>query len=135
MRRFAEGTVVPVERSRVRIEALLKREGASHIGTMTEPDKATVYCRMKNRELQLRVPLNQSERETRRRWRVLLLTLKANFEAVHSGLVTFDRAFLSYVVVPGSANTIGELLAPRLDALYKGLGLKALLADTTKEGA
>ena len=50
-------------------------------------------------------------------------------EAVESKLLSFDQAFLSHIVIPGTARTLGETIVPKLDALYQGLSLPALLAE------
>ena len=39
------------------------------------------------------------ERETRRRWRCLLLAIKAKLEVVETGISTFEEEFLSHIVV------------------------------------
>jgi hypothetical protein len=141
MRRYAQETSVPVEKSRIEIERVLVRYGAKSFGTMTEPDKATIYFKLKGRELQWSIPMPtgkefpkeaKRDQETRRRWRVMLITMKAMIESVESGLLTFDEAFLAHIVIPGHAETIGSMLVPRLDALYGGLSLPALLAENPR---
>jgi hypothetical protein len=138
---YAQNTSVPVERSRIEIERVLAKYGATRFGSMTEADgSAVVYFEHKGRQIQLPLPMPpkndrrfpdgiRREREQRRRWRVLLITVKAMIEAVESGIVTFDQAFLAHIVVPGTATTIGQQIVPRLDALYGGTTLKALLAE------
>lgn len=147
MSRYANGTSVPVERSRAEIERVLMRYKATEFGTYHEPSRATVVFTVHGRQVQLPIPMPDPakapksrsgwrltgsaldrwmDQERRRRWRVLLLTVKALLEAVESKLMTFDEAFLAYVIIPGRAQTIGEYLAPRLDAMYSGEGLLAL---------
>ena len=142
MRRYAARTQVPVEKSEVEIRRVLQHSGATRFGTMIAPEKATIYCELKGRQVQMEVPLPHAgdpkwkfasttkvDQEKRRRYRVLLITVKAMLEAVDSGLLSFDQAFLSFVVVPGTAQTIGSFLIPKLDALYRGTPLRALLAE------
>jgi hypothetical protein len=130
---------VPVEQSRLEIERTLAKYGAKKFGVMTDESRVTLYFAVRGRELQWAIPIPprrdfrsepDHDREVRRRWRVLLITVKAMLEAVESKLLTFDEAFLPHIVVPGTAQTLGQLLAtPKLDALYKGGELKALLAE------
>lgn len=135
--RFAEGTAVPVERTKAEIERTLTKYGATHFGTMTAPEKATVYFQVKGRQVQWDIPMpklggydqRKAEAEIRRRWRVMLITIKAMLEAVDSKLLTFDQAFLSHIVIPGTAQTLGQVLTPKLDALYSGQSLPALLSE------
>ena len=137
--KYARNTSVPVERSRAEIERVLTKYGASKFGSMSEETKATLYFEVKGRQLQWSIPLptkgkfryeTDYGREVRRRWRVMLITVKAMLEAVESKLLTFDQAFLPHIVIPGTAKTMGEMLStPKLDALYAGGGVKALLAE------
>lgn len=139
MRRYAEKTSVPIDRSRVEVERVLERYGCSRFGIMNESDgSALLYFEHGDRSFQfaVKVPLKGKfryesdwEAERRRRWRVMVLTLKANLEAVASGLVTFEEIFLAHVVIPGSAKTLGQVLLPKLDALYAGQSLPALLSE------
>ena len=139
MSRYAASTAVPVERSRSEIERVLERYGCSRFGIMNEAGgSALLYFEHAERSFQLavRVPPQakfQSEakwqQERRRRWRVMVLTLKASLEAVASGLATFEEVFLAHVVIPGTAKTLGQALIPKLDALYAGKPLPALLAE------
>jgi hypothetical protein len=143
--RYAETTNVPVERSRQEIERVLVKYGAKKFGTMTEPEQVTIYFEIKGREVALHLPMPHDkdpvwrargetarERETRRRWRVLVITVKAMLEAVESKLLTFDQAFLAHIVIPGSGRTIGDALVPKLDALYSGQSLPALLSENPR---
>jgi hypothetical protein len=60
------------------------------------------------------------EAEERRLWRALLLVLKAKFEAIDSGITTFDHEFLAHLVTSTGA-TVADAIAPQLD--------RALAAD------
>lgn len=134
---YAKNTTVPVERSRAEIERTLTKYGASRFGTMSEPERVMVVFEVKGRQVQWTMPMppkskyrneTDHEREMRRRWRVLVITVKALLEAVESKLLTFDQAFLPHLVIPGTAKTLGEAIIPRLDQMYES-GFKALLAD------
>lgn len=136
---YARNTSVPVARSRAEIERVLTKYGASKFGSMSEENRATLYFEVKGRQLQWTIPIPERkryrhetdyDREIRRRWRVMLITVKAMLEAVESKLLTFDQAFLPHIVIPGTAKTIGEAISsPKLDALYQGMSLPALLAE------
>ena len=136
--KYAANTTVPVERSRAEVERILTKYGATKFGTMSEETKVTIYFEVKGRQVQWSIPLPPKgkyrhavdhDREVRRRWRVLVITVKAMLEAVESKLLSFDQAFLSHIVIPGTARTLGETIVPKLDALYQGLSLPALLAE------
>ncbi len=150
---YAQNTAVPVERSRAEIERTLAKYGATRFGTMMEPTGASIYFEVNGRQIQLRVPMpprddkqftrghrsswravstterdKRYEQEFRRRWRVLLITVKSLLEAVDSKVLTFDQAFLAHVVIPGTAKTVGDALVPKLDMIQAN-GLRALLAE------
>lgn len=144
--RYAEGTSVPVERSEAEIKRVLQRYGADKIGIMSETTKATIYFGVKGRDVQLVIPLVRkgdpipdkkgyafteqgADKEVRRRWRVMVLTLKAMLEAIDSKITTFDEVFLAHVVLPGTGRTIGDALVPKLPELYGGASLRALLSE------
>lgn len=69
------------------------------------------------------------EQEIRRRWRSLLLVVKAKLTAVADGISTVEREFLADLVIP-TGQTLAEWLAPQLEAAYAHGGVPALLPGT-----
>ena len=57
-------------------------------------------------------------KEEKRRWRALLLVVKAKLEAVETGIATFEDEFLAYTVLPGG-KTVGEIVTPKLSRVYQ----------------
>jgi hypothetical protein len=132
---YAHGTKVPADRTRSEIELLLEKNGA--VGSMfgTVHGQALVAFEMRDRRLKFTVPMPTVSRrdseqkvkaEIRRRWRALLLVLKAKLEAVRSGVVEFDVEFLPFIVVRGN-ETIGEQIVPQLAETLAGGKLPPLL--------
>lgn len=137
--RFAQGTKVPVERTRMEIEKTVKRYGADAFATFEDPSCQMIAFRVANLNVRFTVPLpkrkevanasryaltpNQLDaavdQETRRRWRALLLSIKAKLEMVESGLACFEEEFLAHVVT-GSGQTVGEALVPQIAEIQKG---------------
>lgn len=141
MTRYAEGTSVPVDRSRSEIERCLARYGASGFayqwerrevpivpvpmyGAKTElREFAAVAFKFKERHVRLDIPMpttresggSEAKRDahTRQRWRAVLLVIKAKLEAVASGISTLEQEFLANIVTE-SGRTIGEVIVPRL---------------------
>lgn len=58
------------------------------------------------------------EREKRRRWRVLVLTLKAKLAAVDAGISTLEREFFADLMLP-NGTTVSEWAAPKLAEAYR----------------
>jgi len=127
-RRFAEGTTVSPENSRAEIEKLLMRAGATSFASGWTGADASISCVLQKRTLRFRVRLAQAkwaseqpkaEKETRRRWRCLVLIIKAKLEALTSEVYTFDEVFLADIVLPNK-QTVGEWMGPQIAEAYEG---------------
>lgn len=152
---YARDTEVSVEKSRAEIEAILKRYGASHFAYMTEPTRAVIAFRAKDRNIRFDLPLPKVEefRRTpsqklwrdndathraweqgcRQKWRALTLCIKAKLESVESKIETFEEAFLAHVVMP-DGRTVGEHTTPRIAQSYAGGEVTALLPPPKSDG-
>ena len=139
---YAADTRVSVTRSRVELEELVRRHGATSIitGEMTEEGFAFVGFRLNDRNLLLKVPepslddmpkksaggrkrteaqrCSALEQLRRSRWRLLLLATKAKLELIAAGQSSVESEFLGDIVVRGT-RTLGEELRPQLDAMGK----------------
>lgn len=135
---YAKGTTVPVESSKAEIETLLRRNGAGQIASMWDSESHTgqVMCRLKGYNLrwQVAVPTDWKPQrkgdtgrlpdeqkgivaEERRRWRVLLIVVKAKLEAVSDGL-PIESQFLADLVLPGG-KTVMDQLAEQVEEAVK----------------
>ena len=136
-RLYAEGTSVPIDRSKAEVERLLTRYGATSFASGWSNDVATLLFEAKGRRIRFELPMPDAKRwssedkraqEARRRWRCLALVIKAKLEAVESGIVEFEQEFLAHIVVPGTRETFGAWAAPQIAAAYeRGLGMPPLL--------
>lgn len=123
MRRYAERTSVPVSQTRSQIEDMLTKHGAGGFMYGSQPGQALLVFEMKQRRLKFLVPMPEINKtrsndkavakEQRRRWRALLLVLKAKLEAVNSEIVEFDSEFLAHIVVSGQT-TVGDHMIPQM---------------------
>jgi hypothetical protein len=137
MNRYAEGTSVPMERSRAEIERVLLRYGASDFAYRTNPRHAEIAFVVESTTVRLgvdfpdanapefsRTPTGRVRRaagaaseaweaEVRRLWRALSLVIRAKLEAVESGISTFEREFMADIVMK-NGHTLGEAILPRL---------------------
>lgn len=135
LRRYAEGTDVPVSKTRGEIEALLTKHGAGQILSGIDRERRSGFVGFTLEKRQFRIPLlarddrnrnpDQVERE---RWRALLLLVKAKLEYIAAGLTTAEFEFLAYIVLPGGS-TVGAELAPRLAEVYQTGEVRALLPE------
>lgn len=117
MGKYAEGTSVPVERSQTEINKVLAKFGADQFvnASSASPPAVLLGFRAKGKAIKFYLPLpspdhfkgtpSQVEKlfaaEVRRRWRALVLVLKAKLEAVQSGITTFEQEFYAHILLPG----------------------------------
>jgi hypothetical protein len=115
MGKYAEGTSVPVERSQVEINKVLTKFGADQLAQASSlsPPGVLMGFRVKGRLIRFHLPMPDAKgyrgtplqiekeynAECRRRWRALLLVLKAKLEAVNSGITTFEQEFYAHTVL------------------------------------
>jgi hypothetical protein len=148
-RRYAQDTTVSTDRSRTEIEKLLVRYDATAFGYAWENDTHVVSFKLGDRHVRIFVPMpvpgddvvartdtgrrrnisaqqSAHEREVRRRWRALVLIVKAKLEAVESGITTLEREFLSDIVMPNN-QTVGQWIAPQLEEAYRSGKMPPLL--------
>lgn len=153
---YAENTSVPTERSRGEIESILRRYGADQFVSGWDQEKAMLGFRVRPdagspwRHVRFELPmpdindtqfrltpagryerskkdqLAEHDKEVRRRWRALVLVVKAKLEAIESGIATFDDEFLAYIVLP-NGNTVSEMLGSGLETALASGELPPLL--------
>lgn len=148
---FAEGTTVPVEKSRAEIEALLRKYGADQFASGWTDRDAKIQFRARERYVRfvllLPDPASKAftrhpqhpwkerskdaaqkayETEVRRLWRALLLVIKAKLESVDSKIATFENEFMANIVMP-DGKTVAEHAGPMIEAAYKSGKIQALL--------
>ena len=147
---YAEGTSVPVSKPRIDLDELLRAHGADNIGVAIGTGYVRLMFTMEQRTISFHVGLpTGAERdithtpqgrirsaparhtaldaEHRRRWRALLLVLKAKLESAESGIETLESAFLANIVLPGG-ETVLENVAPAIAAAYTDGQVRPLLA-------
>ena len=141
---YAEGTNVPVERSRAEIERLLNKHKCSKFmaGVDHDAHRATVQFQSHGRIIKFEITLPDPadpkwkqikgrwternaagvakvvEQETRTKWRALLLVIKAKLEAIESGIATFEDEFLAHTLLPNQ-KTVAEWVGPQVTAIYE----------------
>lgn len=124
--RYAEGTKVPAERSRMEIMSILRKHGAERTGFMSGPEGDQVAFVLHGRPYRLSIlrPTEEEaigdrafthhgvdyiEKEVMRRWRATVLLLKAKLEFAEGDDVAVQRELMPYLLTAGGA-TLGELV-------------------------
>jgi hypothetical protein len=153
-RKFAEGTEVPVARTRAELEDMLGKYGATATAIFNSTNNAAVAFEMHGRRIMMKLALpdpqarefthakiNQHsgdaplsaeaararhEKACRRKWRSLLLAVKAKLVSVEEGVETFEDAFMAHVVMPDGA-TVADHVRPRIAQAYRDQKMVPLL--------
>lgn len=129
---YAKQTRVPIEQSKCSLEKMLRKAGASQIGTFSDANHASVVMfRLEERFVKLKIaPRSDArnlEQEERRVWRVLLLLVKAKIETIEAGLSSVEREFLADVMT-ADGRTVGEVMRPALAASYESGKMEPIVA-------
>ena len=146
-KRYAEGTTVPVDRSRGELTGLLTEHGCQRMAWATEPGADTLMFELGGNQYRFVIakptlddlraiyradgrdwsrvvdPQAKVDGEWRRRWRAHVLLLKAKLEFVAGGDTTLQREFMPALVVAGGRSTLAEWLES------ENGGRKLLLGD------
>ena len=156
MTRYANQTTITPEATRMEIERLLTRYGATGFFFASDGDAAVIGFRMKERMINfvLKLPpaaefrttdkgvrrgerawYNAWDQAKRSHWRALLLIIKAKLEAVECGIVEFEDEFMPQTVMP-DGSTVAEWMAPQLAEAYaKGIMPPSMLMLAGPGGA
>ncbi len=149
-RKYAEGTTVSVEKSKAEIEATATRYGATEYAQGWSGDRAVIQFTIQGKRVKiaLNLPRQDDEEfrydkrgylrtpkardktyddELKRRWRVLLIRLKARLEELDDG-TPVEFALMPFLMLPNGL-TLGEALGPEIDRICQTGNLPPLLPE------
>lgn len=138
---YASGTQVSVDKSKSELKKVIYTHGGSNYKYAEEEDRAMVMFGHSGRMVRFMItfpppddrmftstPTGRSrepaaayreyESEHRRRWRALILAVKAKFEVVESGIATFEEEFLPYILMP-NGQTVAQITLPTVRESYE----------------
>ena len=134
---YAQKTKVPIDKTRLDIERLVRKYGAKAFSsswldapTPKQLGKARVEFICQERHIRLTVEVPQNEQTARGKWRVLLLMVKAKLVAVDSKVVTFEEAFFADIVMPETNKTVWETARESVRLSYEKRKDQPLLGAT-----
>lgn len=150
MAKYARETSVPAERSRQEIESTLAKYGATAFGYGWQEGGAIIVFEFKARRMKFTLPLptlkdiqTKSNRygarqaaldaEVRRRWRSLLLSIKAKLVTVDDGISTVETEFMGHIVLPNGM-TVSEWMHPQIESAYREGKMPPLLGSGPEQG-
>lgn len=129
---YAKSTSVPIARSRDEIEQRLQKAGASAFGFMSDQQRAAITFMLAGRQVRCEIPLPEQAvcqpgerpakvqaisdahaQECRRRWRCMLMSIKAKLIAIEEGISTVDREFMPDLVLSDNRR-LETAMAPEL---------------------
>lgn len=145
---YAQNTDVSPEKSKMEIEAILRRYGATEFVSGWDSNKAIIMFQMENRRIRFYLPMPDKQefsktdtgrdrnrdsaieiacqQAVRQRWRALALAIKAKLEAVASGITSFEEEFMAHVVMPNGQN-LGAWVIPQIEEAYEKKKMPPLL--------
>lgn len=113
------GTKVSVDRSVEEIRRTAERYGAEGFTYGISPLGGVVQFKVGPRWVKFKVDKNEDEAEWRRRWRVLLISVKVRLERVADGDSSVDEEFFANVMLP-DGSTVFERMREQVEAVYAG---------------
>jgi hypothetical protein len=129
---YAYGTEVAAEKSQQEIVTLLKKHGATQHFFGEDARGAVVGFGVRGRQVRFTIPYPKNDpiggaAEIRRRWRCLLISIKAKFEAVSVAESVspsqadnvFRAEFLAETVL-SDGKTVAEVVLPMVERNYAG---------------
>lgn len=153
MAAYAEKTKVPASQSRMEIERILERYGATAFASGWKGNVAVITFEASGRRIRFTLPIPDKadkefkrdpraswrvltdhqaqekwEQVVRQKWRAMALAIKAKLEVVESGIATFEEEFMAHIVLPNGSN-VGEWMKPQLQGVYDGGAMPPLLTS------
>jgi hypothetical protein len=116
---YARNTIVPVEKTKMEIEKLVKVYGAKGFASGWHEGTARIQFFAQQRHVRFTIVIPDNERDARQRWRTLLLLVKAKLVAVDSKVVTFEEAFVGDIVMPDTGKTVWESIREPIKLSYQ----------------
>lgn len=152
--KYAENTTVSVDRSQEEAKRLLRKYGADQIQVTEDSDRTVLMFRLSGWVIRFMVtapdpgeecvsqtrtggyrPMDQRagarQREYQRRFRTLILRLKAKLEAVANDDILVEEEMLGNLVVNPQGQTVGELLIPQLEEIRRTGKLPELMPQVS----
>lgn len=150
--RYAKRTTVSVSKSVDELKKLVRIYGGSNFAYVESEEMAAIAFKISNRSIKFKLDFrSQNDRrythteskgkertqkaayelwelDCRQKWRVLVLLVKATFEAVYTDLMDFDAAFMS-AIVTNSGKTIAEQILPQLEKVISTGKMPLMITD------
>jgi len=137
-KKYAEGTTVSVDRSIAELKRTCEKYGATNFGFLQGDASTAVFFKYEGRLYRLDLHFqssakacNQAEEkklkaEERRKWRVLILTIKAMFESIENDVLAAPILLQPFTVLPDNT-VLGERISATIEQAYLTGNMPTLL--------
>jgi hypothetical protein len=144
---YAERTTVSSEKSKEELRKIIYKNEGSNFRIAEEDTKALLMFSLHDRIIRFIISFPSTsdfmkppkrgarrsknsaeaayEQERRRRWRSLILAIKAKFELVNGGIMSFEEEFLPYILLP-SGETVAEAALTQIADAYSTGNIKPI---------
>lgn len=139
---YAANTSVPIGQSQDEIKRTLTKYGATSFMFGESLDAAMIAFELKGRRIKFLLPTlihgkarntknismskDQVAKENRRRWRCLVIAIKAKLECVESGITNLEQEFMAQIVLP-DGQTIHQAIHQQIAESYRTNQMPPLL--------
>lgn len=158
MSKFAAGTTVSVEQTKMEIERCLTRYKATGFMSGWDRDQAFIGFVIAERQVRIKMSLPSRDDKTfheymwgsstfirqesaaialweqacRQKWRALALLIKAKLEAVDAEIEVLEDVFLANIVLP-DGQVVGDAIKESLRLAYQTGEMQRLLPDYSRD--
>ena len=139
---YAANTSVPIGRSQEEIKSILTKYQATSFMFGEAMESAMIAFELRGRRIKFVRPTlihgkaknsknmymskDQVGKENRRRWRCLVIAIKAKLECVESGITTLEQEFMAQIVLP-DGQTVHQAIHQQIAESYKTQQMPPLL--------
>ena len=137
-KKYAEGTRVPVERSIAELKRICEKYGATNFGFLQGDASTAVFFKFDSRLYRIDLHFQNNMKyytetegrkikaEERRKWRVLILTIKAMFESIENDVLKGHLLLQPFTVLPDNT-VLGERISATIEQIYLTGNMPSLL--------
>lgn len=135
MKQFAERTTVSVAETIAEIEKTIKKHGGAQFVFGVTEHQLLIGFSKDERQARFQVPqYPQDTQKSKASARALLLVIKANLEAVVSGIQIFEDAFMANIVMP-DGKVLAQHVRQKIASAYETGEMPPMLPDYSGDGS
>ncbi len=127
--KYAHGTKVPIEKSKFELENICNKHGVTNFSTLQGDTTTAILFKYHGRLYRIDINFKgDDEQERRRKWRVIVITLKVMFESIDNNVIDGQLLFQPWTVLPGNT-VLHSRIAPQIEQAYLTGKMPSLLPE------